>query len=366
MNLTELQHAMALQAVPHIGDITAKKLIRQCGSPEAVFKSSRNSLLAIDGIGTVIVNAILSSNALKQAEKEIEYIQVKNIRALYFEQDAYPFRLKHCVDGPVVLFQQGNIQWKDSPVISIVGTRQLTSCGKSQCQDLVESLSVFNPIIVSGFACGTDITAHKAALEAGLQTVACMAHGFQTTYPSVHRKYRSLVEAHGGFVTDFWTTAKFDLSNFIRRNRIIAGLSQATIVIESGAKGGSLATARFAFDYNREVFALPGRTSDPQSMGCNSLIKTKQAHLLSTPADVPYILNWDLDIETPKIQKPLFVNLNPEEQLIYNFLKKEGQTLLDLIALNCKMPTSKAAALLLNLEMKGAVRPFPGKIFDLT
>lgn len=267
MNLTELQHAMALQAVPHIGDITAKKLIRQCRSPEAVFKSSRNSLLAIDGIGTVIVNAILSSNALKQAEKEIEYIQAKNICALYFQQDAYPFRLKHCVDGPVVLFQQGNIQWKDSPVISIVGTWQLTSYGKSQCQDLVESLSVFNPIIVSGFAYGTDITAHKAALEAGLQTVACMANGLQTTYPSVHRKYRFLVEAHGGFVTDFWTTAKFDPSNFIRRNRIIAGLSQANIVIESGAKGGSLATARFAFDYNREVFALPGRTSDPRVLG---------------------------------------------------------------------------------------------------
>ncbi len=366
MDLTELHYAMALQAVPKIGDITAKKLIRHCGSPEAVFKSSKASLLAIGGIGTVVVKAIQSSKALKLAENEIDFIQRNNIRAHYFQQDSYPFRLKHCVDGPIVLFQKGNIQWSDSPVVSIVGTRQLTSYGKTQCKQLVESLAVFNPIVVSGFAYGADIAAHKAALDAGLQTVGCMAHGLQKTYPYAHKQYRPAVEAQGGFVTDYWSTAKFDPSNFLRRNRLIAGLSQATIVIESGAKGGSLVTARLAFEYNREVFAIPGRASDSQSVGCNTLIKTNQAHLLSTPADVPYILNWDLEINTPVIQKQLTLNLEPEEQLLYDFLKKEGQTLLDLIALNCDMPTSKAAALLLNLELKGVVRPLPGKRFELS
>ena len=365
MDLTELQNALALQAVPHIGDITAKKLIRHCGSPEAVFKSSKASLLAIGGIGTGIVNALQSSKVFKLAEKEIEFIQTNNIRALYFEADNYPFRLKHCVDGPIVLFQKGNVRWDDLPVISIVGTRQLTSYGKAQCKQLIESLSVFDPIVVSGVAYGIHITAHIAALESGIQTVGCMAQGLQNTYPTVHKKYRTLIEAQGGFVTYFWSTAKFDPSNFLRRNRLIAGLSQATIVIESGTKGGSLVTARLDFEYNREVFAIPGRTTDSQSMGCNSLIKTKQAHLLSTPADVPYILNWDLNMTPLVKQKQLFLNLNPDEQLVYDFLKKEGQTLLNLIALNCKMPTSKAAALLLNLELKGAVKPLPGKSFDL-
>ena len=163
----------------------------------------------------------------------------------------------------------------------------------------------------------------------------------------------------------FWSTSKFDPSNFLRRNRLIAGLSVATIVIESGAKGGSLVTARLAFGYNREVFAVPGRNTDAQSEGCHNLIKTKNAHLLSTPADVPYILNWDLDTKVKPIQKKLFVNLEPDEQAVYNYLKKEGKTFLDLIALNCEMPTSKAAYLLLNLELKGAVRPLPGKEFEL-
>lgn len=275
------------------------------------------------------------------------------------------FRLKHCVDGPIVLFQKGNIKWSDSVILSIVGTRELTSQGKTTCENLVEELSVFNPIIVSGFAYGTDIIAHKTALNAGLQTVGCMAQGLQNTYPFLHKKYRNLVEKQGGFVTDFWSISTFSSYNFIRRNRLIAGLSEATIVIESGERGGSLVTATMAFDYNREVFAVPGRPTDTKSVGCNNLIKTKQAHLLSSPADVPYILNWDLELNTKPVQKQLFVNLNTEEKKVFEFLQKEGKTLLDLIALNCEMPISKTASLLLNLELKGVVRPLPGKTFEL-
>ena len=267
MNPSHLHYALALQAVPNIGDITAKKLIQHCGSPEAVFKSSKQVLQSIGGIGTVVINALKRSKTLKIAEKELEFIQKNKIQAYYFDDANYPFRLKHCIDGPIVLFQKGNINWDSSPIISIVGTRKLTTYGKKQCQDLVESLSVFNPVIVSGFAYGTDITAHKAALDFNLQTIGCMAQGLQNTYPPLHEKYRNAVELNGGFVTDFWSTAPFDPSNFLRRNRLIAGLSQATIVIESAAKGGSLVTANIAFGYNREVFAIPGRVGDSQSVG---------------------------------------------------------------------------------------------------
>lgn len=365
MRPTELLYALALQAVPNIGDITAKKLIQHCGNPEAVFKASSKALQSIDGIGSVVTKALHHSQTLNSAEQELEFIQKHNIQALYFEDHNYPFALKHCIDGPIVLFQKGNIRWENAPIISIVGTRQLTNYGRQQCEKLVDELSIFNPIIVSGFAYGTDIVAHKAALNCNLQTVGCMAQGLQQTYPSAHKKYRSLVESNGGFVTDFWSTSKFDPSNFLRRNRLIAGLSAATIVIESGVKGGSLITAQFAFDYNREVFALPGRINDLQSVGCHNLIKTKNAHLLSTPADIPYILNWNLETEEKPIQKKLFIHLEPDEQAVYDYLKKEGKTLLDLIALNCKIPTSKVAYLLLNLELKGAVRPLPGKEFEL-
>ena len=365
MKPTKLHYAMALQAVPHIGDITAKKLIQHCGTPEAVFKASKKELESIDGIGAVIINALRHSKTLKLAEQELEFINKNNIQANYFEDEDYPFRLKHCIDGPLVLFKKGNIKWNASPVISIVGSRKLTRYGKKQCEDLVEELSVFNPIVVSGFAYGADITAHKAALKHNLQTVGCMAHGLHNTYPSGHKKYRNAVESHGGFISDFWSTDSFDPSNFLRRNRLIAGLSEATIVIESGAKGGSLSTARLAFDYNREVFAVPGRTDDSQSIGCLNLIKTKNAHLLSTPADVAYILNWSIDTKAKPIQKKLFINMKPEELEIYNCLKKEGRLTLDLIALQCKMPTSKAAYLLMNLELNGAVRPLPGKEFEL-
>tara|TARA_B110000037_G_scaffold107971_1_gene125075 strand:- start:869 stop:1969 length:1101 start_codon:yes stop_codon:yes gene_type:complete len=365
MNTPQILHALALQAVPNIGDITAKKLIQHCGSPEAVFKESKSNLLKIEGIGTHTIKNITKSIFLKAAEKELNFMEKNAIEALYFEDSNYPFKLKHCIDGPIVLFQKGTIDWDKQPIISVVGTRKITTYGLAQCEKIIETLAVFNPIIVSGFAYGTDIAAHKAALKHHLQTVGCMAQGLQNTYPKQHLKYRSLIENQGGFVTDFWSTAVMDPSNFLRRNRLIAGLSEATIVIESAEKGGSLATATMAFGYNREVFALPGRITDRQSQGCHSLIKTKNAHLVSNPADIPYILNWSLDTQKKVVQKKLFVELDSDEKIIYNYLKKESKSALDVIAIACDMPTSKAAYLLLNLELKGVCRPLPGKEFEL-
>ena len=198
-----------------------------------------------------------------------------------------------------------------------------------------------------------------------MQTIGCLAHGLNQIYPKVHSKYVDQIESNGGFYTDFWSTHAFERTNFLKRNRIIAGLSEATIVIESAEKGGSLVTADIANSYNREVFAVPGRPSDHQSSGCNNLIKKQEAHLLSSAADLIYMLNWQVEEKINPVQKQLFVELEGEEQLLFEYLQNKGKDQLDLIALNCNIPTFKAASLLLNMELKGVIRPLPGKLFEL-
>lgn len=361
----QLIYALALQHVPRIGSTIAKKLINHCGTVEAIFKEKKSKLLKIDGIGTITIDGLFDKIHFEEAERELRFIKENNIIPHYFIEDSYPERLKHCIDGPIVLFQSGHINIKQQPIISIVGTRKITTSGIAFCEKLVEELAQFNPIIVSGFAYGTDITAQKAAVKHNLQTIGCLAHGLNQVYPKVHKKYVADIEKHGGFYTDFWSTDPFDRNNFLKRNRIIAGLSEATIVIESAEKGGSLVTADIANSYNREVFAVPGRITDSQSVGCNNLIKFQKAHLLSTPMDVPYMLNWKLESDKkPAIQQQLFVELEPDEKIIYNFLKENNKEQLDVIALKCEMPTYKLAGILLNMELKGVVRPLPGKLFE--
>ncbi|TYA72657.1 DNA-processing protein DprA, partial [Seonamhaeicola marinus] len=237
--------------------------------------------------------------------------------------------------------------------------RKITTKGIEFCERLVETLKPYNPVIISGFAYGTDITAHKAAIKNNLQTVACLAHGFNQIYPKVHKKYMTEVEKNGGFFSDFWSTDTFDRNNFLKRNRVIAGLSEATIVIESAEKGGSLVTADIANSYNRDVFAVPGRVTDAQSIGCNNLIKYQKAHMLTNPLDVPYLLNWQLENEQKPapVQKQLFVELDATEKTIYNYLKNNNKEQLDIIALNCNLPIFKVSSTLLNMELKGVVRP---------
>ena len=372
MSDQELIYALALQHVPKIGATTAKKLIHHCGSAEAVLREKPSNLLKIDGIGTITIEGLFDKIHLQEAEHELKFMRDNTVEAYYFTEDKYPEKLKHCIDGPIVLFQSGNINLKQQPIISIVGTRKITTNGIAFCEKLVESLSPYNPVIVSGFAYGTDITAQKAAIDNNLQTIGCLAHGLNQIYPKVHKKYVANIERYGGFYTDFWSTDTFDRNNFLKRNRIIAGLSEATIVIESAEKGGSLVTADIANSYNREVFAVPGRVTDSQSVGCNNLIKFHKAHLLSNPLDVPYLLNWQLqdDASTgsatkPIVQKQLFVELEPDEKIIYNYLKDNDKALLDVIALDCDIPTYKLAGLLLNMELKGIIRPLPGKLFEL-
>ncbi|MBV7269211.1 DNA-processing protein DprA [Winogradskyella luteola] len=366
MTEQQLIFALALQHVPKIGATTAKKLINHCGSAEAVLKEKTSNLLKIDGIGTITIEGLFDKIHLEEAENELKFIKDNNIATHYFTEDSYPEKLKHCIDGPIVLFQSGNINLKQQPIISIVGARKITTHGIAFCEKLVETLSLYNPVIVSGFAYGTDITAQKTAVKHNLQTIGCLAHGLNQIYPKVHKKYVADVEKHGGFYTDFWSTDDFDRNSFLKRNRIIAGLSEATIVIESAEKGGSLVTADIANSYNREVFAVPGRTTDSQSEGCNNLIKFQKAHLLSHPMDIPYLLNWQLENDKkPVVQKQLFVELEPDEKTIYNYLKENDKVLLDVIALECNIPIYRLAGLLLNMELKGVVRPLPGKLFEV-
>lgn len=365
LSTTELRYVLALQRVKNLGDASAKKLIRVVGSAEGVFKEKKRNLLKIDGIGNFKLKELSERLQLPKADQELQYIQDHAISCHYFLDQQYPEKLKHCLDGPILLFERGAIHLHQKKIISIVGTRKVTSYGASFCKQLIEDLAPVNPVIVSGYAYGVDITAHRTAIEAGLQTVACLAHGFNQVYPKTHKKYVNKVEAHGGFLTEFWSTDAFDRTNFLKRNRVIAGLSEATVVIESGEKGGSLVTADIANSYNREVFAVPGRVTDTQSRGCHNLIKRQQAHMLTSAADLLYMLGWELKPEKEKaVQTQLFVDLDEEEKKILAYIRTQDKALLDTIAITCQFPTSKVVTLLLNLELKGAVRPLPGKLYE--
>lgn len=362
---TELLYTLALQRTPNIGDINAKKLIAHCGSAVNVFAAKSSQLLKIDGIGTYTIAELKSSKYLHEAEAELHFIQKHRIKVSTFLEEDYPKRLKYCADGPLVLFQSGNINFNQQRIISIVGTRKASAHGMAFCEKLISDLSPLDPLIVSGFAYGIDITAHKAAIANNLQNVACLAHGLNQIYPKTHQKYCSAVEKHGGFVTDFWSTSHPDRENFLKRNRIVAGISEATIVIESAEKGGSLVTAHIANSYDRDVFAVPGRTTDSQSVGCNNLIKQQRAHLLTSAADLVYILGWNIEKEPQKpIQKQLFINLEGKEKQVYESIQKVGKQELDILALDCKLPMHQLTPLLLQLELKGVVRPLPGKVFE--
>ncbi|SNY95077.1 DNA-processing protein DprA [Flagellimonas pacifica] len=366
MTEPEIIAALRLQAIPNIGDITSKKLIAHCGSPNAIFKDKMRNLLKIEGIGEMTLKGLYDTIYLKEAEAEYKYVMDKKIEFSYFEDRDYPYNLKHCIDGPILLFRRGKMNLRSTKIISVVGTRNITGYGTSFCEAFIEEIAPLNPIIASGFAYGVDITIQKLAIEAGLQTIGCLAHGLNQMYPKVHKKYVSKIEENGGFLTEFWSTSNPDRENFLKRNRIIAGLSEATIVIESAEKGGSLVTADLANGYNREVFAVPGRSTDKFSKGCNDLIKRQKAHMLTSAAELVYLLGWDLEEKKEKeaIQKQLFVSLDETEQSIYSYLQMNGKQILDIVALECKLPIHKTSSTLFNMEMKGVVRPLPGKLFE--
>ncbi len=366
MKDTELFYTLALLKVAGIRDVIAKRLINHFGTAEKIFHARSGELLAVEGIGTILCAKLRDRTVFSAVEKELKFIRNQNIGVAFFKDDNYPCHLKYCNDGPVLLFTKGNIRLEQSKIISIVGTRQITGHGIAFCRKLIADLTPWNPVIISGFAYGTDITAQVAAVENKLQTVAVLAHGLNRMYPAAHARFQNPIMENGGFLTEFWSCAKPEREHFIRRNRIIAGISEATIVIESAEKGGALITAYMAGGYNRDVFAVPGRTTDVFSFGCHTLLKTQRAHILTEAADLVYMLNWDIEKVTEKaVQQQLFVALEPDEQRIYDFLSQNGRELLDLIALNCELPVHKVSSLLLRMELKGVIRPLPGKLFEI-
>lgn len=369
MEENNLRYQIAISLIPGVGSITAKKLIAYSGSIEGVFKESKKTLLKIPGVGGLLAQNITKQDVLLKAEKEIEFIQKYNIKSYFYLSNDYPERLKHCEDAPVILFAKGNISLNHPKILSIVGTRNATSYGKERCNQLISEIVERNhdPLIISGLAYGIDITAHRAALKNNLQTVAVLGHGLNTIYPSLHRSVAKEIINHGALVTDFISVEQPEKNNFVKRNRIIAGLSDATIVVESGITGGALITADIANSYNRDVFAFPGRVKDNYSAGCNRLIKANKAALIEGVSDIEYLLGWESHPSGKRpVQKKLFQKLTAEEENVMKILNEAGELTIDQICLKIKLPVSKVSPILLNLEFSGMVLSLPGKVYTLT
>ena len=365
MKEEKLLAILRLQKCRAVGDVLAKKLIVNVGDVSQIFKEKETSLSKINGIGKHVLKHLFDEKNIKLAAEELKYVQENKISYSYFLEDDYPTNLQHCIDSPILLFQDGNIDFSNQKIISIVGTRNMSSYGRDFCNQLVKDLAQYNPIIVSGFAYGVDICAHKAAVKNNLQTIAVLAHGLEEIYPKIHKKYSNQLSKNGGFLTEFWHNETPLRENFLKRNRIVAGISKATIIIESAAKGGSLVTADIANSYDKDVFAVPGRTTDLYSKGCNNLIKNNRAFLLNSAEEIVKMLNWDLHEKPKVIQQQLFLDLNEKEQKIYNLLHEKGKQLLDVISLECNIPIYQLSAILLQMELKGISKPLPGKMFEL-
>lgn len=363
----ELIYKIGLGLIPKIGNVTAKRLIAYTGSIEGIFREKKQNLLKIPGIGEFLANKIVSNNILEKAEEEIKTIQKNKIKVLFYLDDHFPERLKHCEDAPILLFLKGDVNLNESKVVSIVGTRNATEYGKHLCDEFVGSLNSrkHKVLIVSGLAYGIDSYAHKAAMKNGLKTVAVLGHGLNYLYPALHKGLSRKIEHHGGLITEFLFNTEPEPSQFVKRNRIIAGLADATIVVESRKKGGALITADIANSYNRDVFAFPGKINDPFSKGCNRLIKSNRAALIEGVEDLEYIMGWERQEKENKknVQRTLFNELDEDEMKIMNVLYEEGETPIDIIYLRSKLPVSKVSSLLLNLEFAGLIRSLPGKIY---
>ncbi len=361
----QLLYQIGISLIYGIGAVNAKKLIAYCGSAEAVFKESKKNLMKIPGMGEKLANNILSSNVLHRAEEEIDFIVKNEITPLYFKDKDFPQRLLNCYDHPIMLYYKGNADLNKKRIISIVGTRRITSYGRNNCSAIVEGLKEKDVLVVSGLAYGVDSCAHRKALEYDITTVGVLGHGLDRLYPAQNRKLAERMLENGGLITEYISKTTPDRENFPKRNRIVAGMSDATLIIESDRRGGAMITAEMANGYNRDVFALPGNTGNKFSRGCNFLIKVNKAFLCETAEDIAYIMGWDDKKVKTKEQLELFVNLSEEEQKIVEILKEKEETGIDVLVLKSGFSTSKVAAALLNLEFNGLINSLPGKRYKL-
>lgn len=360
-----LLHKIGLTLIGNVGHVTAKHLLAHFGSAEAVFKASLKQLREIPGVGLITAAQIKNTDALKLAAKELPFIEKHKIEVLFYTDDNYPHRLRNCADAPVLLYYKGMADLNHPRMISVVGSRKATAYGRMLCAELAEVLAPYDVLIVSGLAYGIDIAAHKESLLQHIPTIGVLAHGLDRIYPAVHLPIAQKMVHHGGLLTEFPLNTIPDKENFPKRNRIIAGIADATIVVEATEKGGALITAELANSYNRDVYAFPGRTNDACSQGCNFLIKTNRAGLINHARDLVYNLGWDPVVPRQQLkQLQLPVDLSIDELKIVEVLK-ESPLAIDKLAILFGIQQSKLAMHLLNLEMRGILISLPGKMYQL-
>ncbi len=367
-NSQDKLYQIALTLLPNVGSVLAKNIIAYCGSAEAVFKTSKSKLEKIPGIGSDRAEGIASADVLKEAEKELKFVQDYRITILFFTDKDYPHRLKNCNDSPVILYYKGNADLNAKKVLGIVGTRRATNYGKEVTKKLVAELSSHDILIVSGLAYGIDVASHQAAIDSNLKTLGVLGHGLNTIYPQQHKSIAKKMMESGGLLTEYKSCDDMHPSNFPNRNRIVAGVSDAVVVVESGIKGGAVITANIANSYNREVFTYPGRTTDKMSAGCNFLIKTFKAKLIESGEDLLAEMNWITQVSEKKSKKPqrqLALNLSENEQIIYNLLNEREEAAVDFLVDCTGLNSSVLAATLLEMEMNNVIVSLPGKRYKL-
>jgi DNA processing protein len=360
-----LSYQMALTLIPGVGDVNGKRLVAYCGGAEAVFHESRTALLKIPGIGQNTVNSIVSQQVFHLVEKEILFIEKNEVEPLFFTDKNYPQRLLNCEDGPMLLYYKGTTNLNASRMIAFVGTRKATDYGRERCEEIISDLKVKDVVVVSGLAYGIDSCAHRKSVECGIDTIGVMGHGLDRIYPFQHQKLAMSMLENGGLLTEFPSGTNPDRENFPKRNRIVAGMCDAVIVIESGIKGGAMITATLANSYNRDAFAVPGRTNDEYSKGCNMLIKSNRAALAESAKDISYIMGWDDRKPNVKSQTSLFLELTGEEKKLLTLLNSKTAVGMDQLIAKSAMTPSKVASTLLNLEFEGLVKSLPGKLYKI-
>lgn len=366
----EQLYSIALTMIPGVGHIGAKRLVDGMGSAADVFRLRNELPDRLPGVSRRIVEALDAPRAIERAREELAFVQKKQIRCLTLADEAYPSRLRECEDAPVVLFFRGNADLNALRIVSVVGTRRTTDYGLQTCATFLRELKELCPdvLVVSGLAYGIDIQAHREALANSLPTVGVLAHGLDRIYPSVHRKTAVEMLAQGGLLTEFLSGTMPDRYNFISRNRIVAGMSDAVVVVESAEKGGSLITAGLAGSYNRDCFAFPGRAGDTSSRGCNLLIRENKASLLLSAEELVTDMGW-MEKTAPAngecVQRSLFLNLSDEEQLVVRLLEQQGDLQINTLVVAANIPVHRMNAILFELEMKGVVRVLAGGVYQL-
>lgn len=358
-------YRIGVTMIPGIGSMNAKKLIAWCGDPSVVFKEPRSQLLKIPGMARILNGNVNLQGLLRRAEQELTFIRNSKIRILYYYDDDYPFRLKQCADSPLVLYYKGVDDLEEKRILSVVGTRNATSYGKRICQEIIKDFSGDNIVIVSGMAYGIDSCAHRRALSNGLNTIGVMAHGLDRIYPGENRNMAARMLDQGGLITEFMSKTKPDRENFPKRNRIIAGLADAVLVVESAGKGGAMITANIANSYNRDVFAVPGRLHEEYSDGCHQLIRRNIAALVRSADDIRYSMGWEGKAKNQKSKMDLLSKFENDDKVILSIIMEKEKAPIDDIILISGLGATKAASILLKLEFAGVISGLPGKLYEI-